>query len=61
MYGPGDVRAGLSIAYGRFLLRPDAVYRRELLRRTFVGIEEAERGVAGAIFARVRRKVGLAR
>ena len=60
-YGPGDLRAAISIAYGRFLLRPDAAYRRELVRRTFVGIEEAEPGIVGAILARLNRKIGLVR
>ena len=60
-YGPGDLRAAISIAYGRFLLRPDAAYRRELVRRTFVGIEEAELGIVGAILARLNRKIGLVR
>jgi hypothetical protein len=60
-YTLDDLGAALSIAYGRFLLRPDAAYRIELLRRTLIGLEEAERSVPAAVFGKLSRKVGLTR
>lgn len=61
-YGARDIGAALSRARGRWLLKPDAAYRRELVRHTLIDPVDLEPGRRSwrAALSKLGRKLGPA-
>lgn len=62
-YSARDLRAAVSKARGRWLLRPDAAYRRELVQHTLIDAEDIVPGRPAwrAALSKLGRKLGPAR